>query len=346
MSLPRRQLPGQTHMITRRCVQRRLLLTSSPIVDAIVRYCLALCLSESEVQLYAFVFESNHYHMLLGDPEGKLSKFVERFDCLVARALNAHYGRGEAFWKPGSFNNTEIHDQETLIEKLVYVYLNPVKDGLVARPEQWPGLKSTPEDMGRFEATVDKPLCAFFGGRRPDDWKPTGELTPRKQKQLEARLRREANRARGAKGKKKRRKRSTLPASATLEVQLPPEVGDRDAFVAKVRSRLELEITRVHMERELQGKLSFMGAQRVLAQDPHQSAGDTFPTFARDPRISCVHTKLRIKLLLELKAWRAAYKAALAAWRSGKRKVVFPKGTYKMRQLHRCKVGEVPLLTG
>ena len=54
--------------------------------------------------------------------------------------------------------------------------------------------------------------------------------------------------------------------------------------------------------------------------------------------------QLRLELLLELQAWREACAAALLAWRSRKRDVVL--GTHKMRQLYRCRVGEVPLLTG
>ena len=67
-----------------------------------------------------------------------------------------------------------MHDQRTLGSRtsFLYTWTNPVKDWLVERPEDWPGVKFLPKDFGRtFTAT--RPDEAFFGGRLPDDWEPT-----------------------------------------------------------------------------------------------------------------------------------------------------------------------------
>lgn len=345
MSSPRRVLPFMCHLVTRRCSERRFFLKPSKAVNEIVRYALAVALAETKVELYMAVFEANHYHLILGDPEAELSEFVQRLDQLVARALNAHYGRGENFWSSGKFSNVEIHDEETLIRKLLYVYTNPVKDGLVERPEKWPGVKTLPEDMGRRKQEISRPKNAFFGGRRPSDWIARGALTPEEVRKAEAEQRLAAEAARRA-GQRPPRRGSSLPAKASLEVKLPALAeSDRDDFVRRVRDALEHELQRIYQQRRAAGKPAFMGVGRIRALDPFASAGDTFPRFQLDPRIASSNQDgERQALLNELKAWRAAYKAALEEWRNGNRNVTFPLGTYNMRKLHRCKVGEVRLI--
>jgi hypothetical protein len=41
---------------------------------------------------------SNHYHAGLHDPDGNFPVFLEHFHALLARCLNTHWGRFEAFW--------------------------------------------------------------------------------------------------------------------------------------------------------------------------------------------------------------------------------------------------------
>ena len=342
--LPRRVLPHQVHMITRRCSERRFFLKPTKATKAIVLYALGVALKATSVEFYGHVVEANHYHAVVGDPKGELSAFMQRFDQLIGRALNAYYGRGESLWCPGSFSNVEIHDEETLIRELVYVYSNPVKDGLVARPELWPGLKTAPEDMGNLTLTAKKPETAFFGGKRPKNWIARGTLTPAEVREVEAEQRQEAARAR-AEGERVRAPRSKLPDEVRIEVKLPALAEDRETFVSRVRAALEREVEEIHAKRKAEGKPPFMGAAAIRALDPFASAGSTYPKFKLNPRIASGNQDgERQQLLRELKAWRAAYKAALEEWRNGRRDVVFPPGTNRMAKLHNCVVGEVPLL--
>jgi len=348
MSDPRRVLPHQVHMVTRRCSERRFFLKPGKLTNQIVRYALARALQLTSVELYAFVAEANHVHAIVGDPKAELPEFMGHLDSLIARALNAHYGRGENLWSPDPFSNVEIHDEETLIRELLYVYSNPVKDGLVARPEQWPGVKTLPEDMGARTEVVKRPENAFFGTRTAADWIPRGTLTPAEIRQAEAEQHRQRLLAR-AEGKRVRKPRTSLPAEIPLEVKLPllVDADEGDAFVARVRTALELHLEEIHALREAQGKLSFLGVARIRALDPFASAGDTFPSFALNPRVASGNRDgERQALLRGLKAWRAVYRAALETWRAGNREVVFPVGTYRMSELHDCRIGEVPILAG
>ena len=97
------------------------------------------------------------------DDQAELSDFFRDFHSLVARGLNAYYGRGENLWAPGSFGNVEVHGNPSLEDQLLYLWTNPVKDGLVARPEDWPGVKFLPEDFGvRLIADIGWRRLAWF----------------------------------------------------------------------------------------------------------------------------------------------------------------------------------------
>jgi putative transposase len=228
-----------------------------------------------------------------------------------------------------------------------------VKDGLVERPEDWPGIKFLPEDFGRT-ITVRRPENAFFGGRRPDDWEPT--FAPARAALRRARLveqRRQRGKGRlyrlvrpGARPPKERaprperRDRRRLPETATFTIAVPPGYDHLTLDEVRVHFRrlLDARVARIHRERQEQGLTRYMGVAAILAQDPRESAGDTFPTFGRNPRIACVDGARRCALLAGLQAWRMSHRTALLAWRAGQRDVVFPHGTYGMHVFHAARV--------
>ncbi len=331
MTQSRRVVPGQTHQISRRCVQRRFLLRPCKTVNQIVAYALGVALNRHGVLLHAAQVEANHYHFQLTDVRGVLPDFERDFDQLVARALNAAYGRGEAFWCPGSYSNVELHDQNTILEKLLYVLTNVVKDGLVKTPGDWPGFRTLPEDFGTT-ITAKKPKTAFFGGRRPEWFQSdyvNGKRRPRGHRRRIDPMQ--------EKHKELSRKRSKLPDEVTFEITVPP--GFEELTVEQVRSlvreRLDARLAVIYREREERGLTRFMGAGAVKSQHPFASAGDTFPNFERNNRIACPgNAELRIRLIAELKAWREEYRQALEAWRNGRRRALFPYGTYWLRVFH------------
>lgn len=49
----------------------------------------------------------------------------------------------------------------------------------------------------------------------------------------------------------------------------------------------------------------FMGVDNILAEDPREPAGDSFPSFARSPRIACSDKATRLGLLRGLQLWRS-----------------------------------------
>jgi len=129
VTTPRRLLPDQDHALCRRTTRRCLFLKPTAKVTQILLYSLGVALEEHElIELYAFTACATHYHMVVRDlsQPGELSHlpaFMGRFNCLAARALNVHYGRGESLWsQPDSYHNTEIWNQASFEGQLLYAW--------------------------------------------------------------------------------------------------------------------------------------------------------------------------------------------------------------------------------
>jgi REP element-mobilizing transposase RayT len=159
---PRRVLPGTTTFVTRRCSERRFFLRPSCATSEIVLYVLALAAQRYGVCVHAFCVLSNHVHLVITDVEGRLPAFMQYFDSLVARAVNAALGRFEGFWAAaGSYSAVEPLDASDVLAKIAYVLANPVAAGLVKRGAEWPGLWTGPEQIGTTTLTARKPKGFF-----------------------------------------------------------------------------------------------------------------------------------------------------------------------------------------
>ena len=91
------------------------------------------------VDLFAFAFLSNHYHMLLRTPDAAtLSAFVGFLNSNVAREVGRLYDWPERFWGRRFRSIPVLHD-EAAVGRLKYILAHGAKEGLVASPEAWPG---------------------------------------------------------------------------------------------------------------------------------------------------------------------------------------------------------------
>jgi len=167
MSRPRQIVPGKTVFVTRRCSQRQFLLKPSKLVDQVFLYCMAYAAAEYNISVHSFTVLSNHFHLVLTDPHGRLPEFMHWLDEYVAKALNAFHGRWENFWAPGSYSHVVLETNDDVIDKMIYTIVNPVTAGLVARAAKWPGLTSVKHHVGDT-ITVERPEIFF----RPDGHMP------------------------------------------------------------------------------------------------------------------------------------------------------------------------------
>src|SRR6266545_2876709 len=162
MTPPRRVLPGNTYLVTRRCSERRFFLKPSRRTNEIFLYVLAVAARRHCVLVHAFCVLSNHCHLIVTDLDGRLPAFMQYLDSLVARAVNASLGRFEGFWATdGSYSAVEPLDPADIVAKTAYVLANPVAAGLVRRSAEWPGLWTAPEQIGVAKLTARRPKVFF-----------------------------------------------------------------------------------------------------------------------------------------------------------------------------------------
>lgn len=86
--------------------------------------------------LHAYVVMSNHVHVLL-DPLVPLRRITGGIKGVSARDANGVLGRtGKPFWQDESFDHW-VRNEAQFERVRTYIERNPVKAGLVARPEDW-----------------------------------------------------------------------------------------------------------------------------------------------------------------------------------------------------------------
>ena len=147
--------PFFTHFVTNRCEHELFLLIPRKEVNDIILYWFVKAhqLFGKDIEIYAFIFLSDHFHLLLRDPCGQLAKFMCYFQGNVARSLNRLHKRAGKFWSR-EFDDVIVDGEDEFWDRFSYTTLNAVKSGLVATPSQWKGVGSYDYLMN------DKPIVA------------------------------------------------------------------------------------------------------------------------------------------------------------------------------------------
>jgi REP element-mobilizing transposase RayT len=145
-------IPGGTYLVTRTVLERRFLLRPGALTNEVVTYCLFRAAERHDVLVHAVSVQANHFHAVVTDTAGQLSDFMHWFSRHVALCLMEHYATThphrqlEGIWTKQPFSATLLLTREAIIDKVVYVLTNPVKDGQVRDYRKWPGVTSRPSD--------------------------------------------------------------------------------------------------------------------------------------------------------------------------------------------------------
>ncbi len=114
---------------------------------------------------------SNHPHMLLTDQTGKRSDFMQQLFSNSARKRNLQLKRRENLWSAGEPGDMAVLDLEEIVDRVLYIAMQPVAAGLVEKVEDWTGFQILPRHWGKT-MSFDRPdLCG-------DDMPATVEFTP------------------------------------------------------------------------------------------------------------------------------------------------------------------------
>ena len=133
--LKRFQETRQIHVLTFSCYHRQPKFTSASacttLVDALerVRANYRLC-------VYGYVVMPEHVHLLVSEPEREaLDQAIKSLKQGVSRRLALR--AANSFWQ-ARYYDFNVWSEKKFVEKLRYIHRNPVKRGLVSRPEDFP----------------------------------------------------------------------------------------------------------------------------------------------------------------------------------------------------------------
>ena len=136
--------PGSLVEVTARTIHGRLLLRPDhPTCDVILGV-LGRAQALHRMRIVAFVFLSNHYHLLLlPDSPQQLAAFMGYLASNIAREVGRLHEWRESFWSR-RYRAIPVSDEETAqIARLQYLLAHGVKEGLVAKARDWPGPSSS-----------------------------------------------------------------------------------------------------------------------------------------------------------------------------------------------------------
>jgi len=129
-----------------------------------------------------------------------------------------------------------------------------------------------------------------------------------------------------------------MPEAVTLQLVVPPELGDPAQFRAELRDEVAAAEAAVADERRRTGA-GVLGRRAILRQSWRAAPSSREPRRALRPRIAARSQWSRVEALLRNREFLAAYRDARDHWRAGAL-IPFPIGTYWLRRF-----AHVPLAT-
>jgi putative transposase len=134
----RHYIPKQIWHLTHRCHKREFLLKLAKdkqrwlqwLLEAKERYGLVIL---------NFTVTSNHIHLLVFDEKGRdvIPSSIKLVAGRTGQEYNIRKKRKGAFWED-RYHATAIESEENLLNCLIYIDLNMVRNGVVSHPSEWP----------------------------------------------------------------------------------------------------------------------------------------------------------------------------------------------------------------
>ncbi|MCA8962309.1 MAG: transposase [Planctomycetes bacterium] len=158
-------IPGETYLLTKKCLCDLFLIRPSKEINAALRYLLALKAKRYRLKVHHFCMMSNHFHLLVTDPEGRIPDFMREFLHESSKAIQAVLGERLRIWDPERYGHVRLLDLDAKIRLGVYTELNPLIASQTL-PEEWPGLTSA--RYGRDTVIRAERPNFYFSKRRPE----------------------------------------------------------------------------------------------------------------------------------------------------------------------------------
>jgi hypothetical protein len=133
--------PGTLVEVTTRTVQGRLLMVPEPTLNRSILGVLGRAQRLYPVQIHAYVFAGNHYHLLLTvDDAYQLAAFTGYLNSNLAREIAHLTNWTDKIWSR-RYESIEVSgEEEVQAARMKYLLAHGPKEALVERPEEWPGV--------------------------------------------------------------------------------------------------------------------------------------------------------------------------------------------------------------
>jgi len=146
--LSRLCLPGIPQHIIQRGNNRQVCFGSEEDFAAYARW-LAECSSKYKVAIHAWVFMTNHVHLLVTpDTEDGISRMMQTLGRHYVRYFNHLYRRTGTLWE-GRFKSCVVDAESYLLVCQQYIELNPVRAGMVGDPSEYPWSSYRANGLGK-----------------------------------------------------------------------------------------------------------------------------------------------------------------------------------------------------
>jgi REP element-mobilizing transposase RayT len=286
---------GRVVEVTCRTVQSRFLLRPSPNLNRIILGILGRAQRLYGLRIHAFVFMSNHYHLLASPASARqLAAFMAYLNANLAKEACRLHDWAHHLWSR-RYHLLEVSpENRAQVGRLRYILSHGSKEGLVDTPGEWPGVQC---------------VAALLEGE------PLAGLWFDRTLEYEARRRGLAV--------------SPLDFATAETVHLDP-LPCWAHLPSEVHRRRVAELVRHIVEqsaraRRLSSRCS-MGADAILRQNPHARPLEVNHT--PSPACHAASKKWRRRLRESYGLFLAAYRRACERLRAGDLTVPFPPGCF------------------
>ena len=281
--------------VTCRTLEARFLLRPSPLLREVTLGVLGRAQRLSGVAIHAFVFLANHYHLLVSVSDAaQLAKFACHLNSNLAREIGRLHECKEKVWGRRYEAILVSDEEESQIERLLYLARHGCKEGLVSDPLEWPGATS-------WEAMLDgQPLAGTWFDR-------TAECLARRSGMVFG-ARRFASPETVV--------LTPLPAWAHLETKTQRE---------RLRELLQAARSEAAAISRETGREP-LGREAIVRQDPHGSPGQSKKGPA--PLVHAASREVRRAYREAFRIFVGAYRRAAEALRAGMEAIAFPEGCF------------------
>jgi hypothetical protein len=284
--------------VTVRTVQSRLLLRPGGGVNEIILGVLGRAQRRYGVRCSFVVFLSNHFHLLLWVQDAlELSRFMQYVDGNIARKVGKLVDWPHGLWYRRYQAILVSNEEKAQVARLKYLLSHGVKEGLVGRLSEWPGIHSVRAILD------DKPLKGLW-------FNQTQEYAARNRGEEFDRLK-------------------YATEEELVLTQLPCwELLSREAYRDRIASLVE-EIEAESKAKRDQSGIPPFGVAEILKQSQHSRPNQTKRSPA--PRFHAVAKHVRDGMWSAYAAFVAAFREAAEKLKAGDRLASFPIGSFPPR---------------